>query len=102
MIKKEVQIEPSWKAALLGEFEKEYFLELSKFVKEEYTSQVIYPNPKNIFKAFDACPFNTVKVVILGQDPYHGEGQANGLSFAVNPNIDIPPLPSKYFSRNQK
>ena len=87
----DVKIEQSWKDALVDEFSKEYFLKLTQFVKEEYTKGAVYPAPKNIFKAFELCPFNSVKVVILGQDPYHGAGQANGLSFAVPPDTRLPP-----------
>lgn len=87
----EVKIEPSWKEHLSGEFEKEYFEKLTEFVKQEYKEGKVYPAPKNIFRAFELCPFNAVKVVILGQDPYHGPGQANGLSFAVNPEVALPP-----------
>ncbi len=86
-----VRIEPSWKAALEEEFGKPYFKELSKFVREEYVKNKIFPPPKDVFRAFDLCPFDTVKVVILGQDPYHGTGQANGLSFAVHEGIPLPP-----------
>ena len=87
----DVRLEESWKRELSGEFEKPYFVELTQFVKEEYTKKNIYPAPKNIFRAFDLCPFDTVKVVILGQDPYHRVGQANGLSFAVGENMKVPP-----------
>lgn len=87
----EVKIEPSWKEQLQGEFEKEYFRDLTEFVKDEYEAGAVYPAPKNIFRAFDLCPFGRVKVVILGQDPYHGERQANGLSFAVDDSERIPP-----------
>ena len=87
----EVKIEQSWKEKLEGEFEQEYFKELTSFVKKEYKEGVVYPAPKNIFRAFDLCPFDKVKVVILGQDPYHGEGQANGLCFAVNDGVALPP-----------
>ncbi|HRH24039.1 MAG TPA: uracil-DNA glycosylase [Candidatus Paceibacterota bacterium] len=86
-----VAIEPSWKDALKEEFDKLYFAELASFVKEEYTSTTVYPSPKFIFRAFELCPFDAVKVVILGQDPYHGPGQANGLSFAVNEGMRAPP-----------
>jgi uracil-DNA glycosylase len=86
-----VSIEPSWKEQLSDEFSKQYFIELTEFVRNEYKSGVVYPSPKNIFRAFDLCPFDKVKVVILGQDPYHGVGQANGLSFAVNEGTAIPP-----------
>lgn len=87
----EVKIEESWKEKLSGEFEKEYFAELTKFVKEEYQKGTVYPAPKNIFRIFDLCPFEKVKVVILGQDPYHGERQANGLAFAVDEREAVPP-----------
>jgi len=86
-----IRIEPSWKAALQEEFEKPYFKELSRFVREEYVKCKIYPHPKDVFRAFDLCPFERVGVVILGQDPYHGMKQANGLCFAVHEGIAIPP-----------
>jgi len=87
----EVKIEPTWKAVLTDEFGKEYFAALAAFVKDEYKKGAVYPAPKNIFRAFDLCPFDKVKVVILGQDPYHGAGQANGLCFAVGDGIALPP-----------
>ncbi len=87
----EVKIEPSWKEQLQEEFDKPYFKELTGFVRSEYQSKKIFPPPKDIFKAFDLCPFDNVKVVILGQDPYHGPGQAHGLCFSVNQNIPMPP-----------
>lgn len=88
----EVKIERSWKAVLAHEFDKSYFRELTAFVKDEYLNGgAIYPKPKDMFRAFDMCPFDKVKVVILGQDPYHGPGQANGLCFAVNPDVEAPP-----------
>ena len=87
----EVKIEPSWKTVLQDEFSKAYFEELTRFVKEEYKKGAVYPAPKNIFRAFDLCPFDKVKVVILGQDPYHGPKQANGLCFAVGEGVDLPP-----------
>jgi uracil-DNA glycosylase len=87
----EVKIEPSWKEALKEEFDKPYFEELTKFVKEEYVSATVYPAPKNIFRAFELTPFDDVKVVILGQDPYHGPKQAIGLSFAVSEGMRNPP-----------
>lgn len=87
-----VRIEESWKKHLAGEFEKDYFEKLTAFVREEYRGNTpIYPPAKLIFNAFDHCPFDKVKVVILGQDPYHGEGQANGLCFSVNKGIAMPP-----------
>lgn len=87
----DVKIEESWKKHLALEFEKPYFKELTDFVREEYKTKKIYPPPKDIFRAFDLCPFDTVKVVILGQDPYHGAGQANGLCFAVHHGVQTPP-----------
>jgi uracil-DNA glycosylase len=87
----EVAIEPSWKKHLAQEFEKPYFKELTDFVKEEYTSAKVYPAPKNLFRAFELTPFDEVKVVILGQDPYHGAGQAHGLSFSVVAGVRNPP-----------
>ena len=87
----EVEIEPSWKEALAGEFDTPYFKELADFVRDEYKSATVYPPPKFIFRAFELCPFDKVKVVILGQDPYHGPGQANGLSFAVKDGMTVPP-----------
>jgi uracil-DNA glycosylase len=86
-----VQIEPSWKNVLAPEFEKPYFSELVDFVKKEYASTKVYPPGKQIFNAFDHCPFDAVKVVILGQDPYHGPNQAHGLCFSVNEGIPMPP-----------
>lgn len=87
----EVKIENSWKEALVDEFSRDYFEQLTKFVKDEYKAGVVYPAPKNIFRAFDLCPLDQVKVVILGQDPYHGAGQANGLCFAVSEEVALPP-----------
>lgn len=86
-----VCIDPTWKQHLSIEFTSPYFKELSDFVKKEYQEHTIYPPPKQIFHAFDACPFDAVKVVILGQDPYHGPGQANGLCFAVPEKVPVPP-----------
>ena len=86
-----VKIEKSWLNELDYIFKKNFFINLIYKVKEEYKSYEIYPECKNIFNAFELCPFNNVKVVILGQDPYHGKNQANGLSFSVNKNIKIPP-----------
>lgn len=87
----EVKLEPSWKEKLADEFDEPYFAELAAFVKDEYKSKTVYPPPKFIFRAFELTPFDQVKVVILGQDPYHGRGQANGLCFAVNEGIALPP-----------
>ena len=86
-----VKIEETWAEKLSEEFEKEYFKNLTDFVKEEYQEHTIYPSGKQIFNAFDHCPFDQVKVVILGQDPYHGPGQAHGLAFSVNEGIPFPP-----------
>ncbi len=86
-----VRIEDSWKGVLKSEFEKPYFEQLVSFVKNEYLSHTIYPSAKLIFNAFDKCSFDEVKVVIVGQDPYHGEGQANGLCFSVNDGVALPP-----------
>jgi uracil-DNA glycosylase len=86
-----VRIEESWKKRLEAEFEKPYFSKLIEFVKSEYASTVIYPPGKLIFNAFDKCSFDNTKVVILGQDPYHGVNQANGLSFSVNDGVQSPP-----------
>jgi len=88
---KEINIDPSWKEVLKDEFGKEYCGKLRTFVHEEYSHAIIYPPPKNIFRAFDLTPFDKVEVVILGQDPYHGKGQANGLCFAVGEGITLPP-----------
>ena len=87
----DITIEASWKKVLSTEFEKPYFHELTKAVKQEYTSHTCYPKGKAIFSAFDACPFRDVKVVILGQDPYHGINQANGMCFSVQKGIALPP-----------
>jgi len=87
----DVKLEPSWKEALEEEFGKDYFAELAEFVRKEYTKGGIYPPPKQVFRAFELTPFTNVEVVILGQDPYHGAGQANGLSFAVNQGVRLPP-----------
>lgn len=86
-----LKIEDSWKRVLGQEETLDYFKSLSSFVKNEYKTETVYPPLKDIFRAFDLCPFDEVKVVILGQDPYHGIGQANGLSFAVHSGIKLPP-----------
>ncbi len=88
---KGVKIERSWKQSLFCEFKKEYFQKLSEFLRTEYLSGAVYPPTKDVFKAFDLCTFDKVKVVIIGQDPYHGAHQANGLSFAVQEGMSIPP-----------
>ncbi len=87
----EVRIDEQWKQVLAEEFKKPYFERLAEFVKSEYQQDRIFPPAKQIFSAFDRCPFSLVKVVILGQDPYHGPGQANGLCFSVNDRIPQPP-----------
>lgn len=86
-----VKIEQSWKDRLLAEFEKDYFVSLTGFVRNEYRSGKVFPPGKFIFRAFDLCPFDSVKVVIVGQDPYHDDNQANGLCFAVDTSIRKPP-----------
>ena len=87
----DVKIEDSWKAHIGVEFEKQYFVDLTKFVREEYMHNTCYPPGKMIFNAFNLCPFDKVKVVIIGQDPYHEPGQAHGLCFSVNDGIQFPP-----------
>ena len=87
----DVQIEPSWKQHLQQEFEKPYFQQLTQRVRQEYTTTACYPPGKFIFNAFNLCPFNQVKVVIIGQDPYHEPGQAHGLSFSVQQGVAFPP-----------
>lgn len=87
----EVQIEPSWKKLLSEEFARPYFQELVEFVRSEYTHHTVYPPGKMIFNAFNSCPVEQVKAVIIGQDPYHGPDQANGLCFSVNDGVSIPP-----------
>lgn len=85
-----VRIEPTWAEQLKDEFAKPYFRELAEFVRSEYGSRTVYPPAGRIFAAFDACGFEDVKVVILGQDPYHGPGQANGLCFSVADGVAVP------------
>lgn len=87
----QVQIEESWKKILQDEFDKPYFISLVDFVKSEYQNHQCYPKGKDIFNAFNYCPFSEVKVVIIGQDPYHGPNQANGLCFSVHDGIPHPP-----------
>lgn len=87
----DITIEDSWKTHLAHAFDTPVFKTLRSFVHDEYKHATVYPHPKNIFRAFLLCPFDTVKVVILGQDPYHGRGQANGLCFAVNEGVPLPP-----------
>lgn len=87
----EVKICDSWKSILKDEFEKDYFLRLAGFVKNEYQATTVYPPGGLIFNAFNLCPFGNVKAVIIGQDPYHGPGQAHGLCFSVREGVDFPP-----------
>lgn len=86
-----VRMEPGWKALLADQFEQPYFQQLAEFVRHEYQTQTVFPPAGRIFAAFDHCPLDKVKVVILGQDPYHGAGQANGLCFSVADGVRIPP-----------
>lgn len=86
-----VKIEPSWQALLRDEFEKPYFGQLTDFVRQQYQTQQIFPPASQIFRAFNTCPADKIKVVIIGQDPYHNVGQANGLCFSVGPNVPYPP-----------
>lgn len=86
-----VKIEMSWYNALAAEFKKDYFRQLTQFVHEEYRNCICYPPAKEVFNAFNLCPLNEVKVVILGQDPYHGAGQAEGLCFSVKTGVPLPP-----------
>jgi len=87
----DVKIEPTWKAELQTEFEKEYFKGLTGFVRNEYKTKLTFPPAPLIFNAFEQCPFDKVKIVIIGQDPYHGDGQAHGLCFSVNDGVAFPP-----------
>ncbi|MEJ1241737.1 uracil-DNA glycosylase [Chryseolinea sp. T2] len=87
----DVKISSSWKSRLADEFTKPYFQKLADFVRQEYSTQTVYPPGKEIFRAFDECDFDQVRVVIIGQDPYHGAGQANGLCFSVREGITLPP-----------
>ncbi len=87
----DVKLDASWKNTLKDEFEKDYFTQLVDFVKNEYRSHTVYPPGSKIFNAFDHCPFDKLKVVILGQDPYHGPNQAHGLCFSVNDGVTFPP-----------
>ncbi|SCY03242.1 Uracil-DNA glycosylase [Nonlabens sp. Hel1_33_55] len=97
-----VKIDPSWKEVLREEFNKEYFENLITFVKQEYETKTCYPPGNKIFAAFDRTPFEDVKVVILGQDPYHGAGQANGLCFSVADGITHPPSLINIFKEQQR
>lgn len=98
---KDVQIDPQWKNQLKEEFTKPYWETLTSFVRNEYTTNKVYPPSKDVFRAFHLCPFDEVKVVILGQDPYHGIKQANGLSFAVHDGIPLPPSLQNIFTEIQ-
>ena len=98
----QVQIHPSWQAQLAAEFQEDYFTKLVEFVRYEYRSGICYPPEKQIFAAFDRTPFDRVKVVILGQDPYHGPGQAHGLCFSVNPGVPSPPSLVNIFGEIQQ
>ena len=98
----DVKIAPDWKEVLAPEFEKPYFATLTDFVRQEYASRRIYPRGSNIFRAFDKCPFERLKVVIIGQDPYHGPGQANGLCFSVADGIPFPPSLQNIFKEMQR
>jgi uracil-DNA glycosylase len=98
----DVKIASSWKQRLSDEFDKPYFLKLIDFVRTEYQSNTIYPPGKEIFKAFDCCDFDNVKVVIIGQDPYHGPGQANGLCFSVRNGVRMPPSLLNIFKEIQQ
>lgn len=95
-------MEASWKGVLADEFTKSYFLELIDFVKSEYNKHSVYPPGKQIFRALDATPFHEVRVVILGQDPYHGRGQANGMCFSVNDGVPFPPSLRNIFAEIQR
>ena len=94
----EVRIAEDWKQILQPEFDKPYFETLTEFVRSEYASHQVFPRGSNIFRAFDKCPFEQLKVVIIGQDPYHGEGQANGLCFSVNDGVAFPPSLKNIFT----
>ena len=96
-----VQIEDSWKRHLQDEFEKPYFSQLTQWVRQEYSTTTCYPPGRLIFNAFNLCPFDKVKVVIIGQDPYHEPGQAHGLSFSVNDGVMFPPSLQNIFKEIQ-
>ncbi len=98
----DVKIHPSWKKALAAEFSQDYWQNLTTFVRQEYQSRRIFPPAPAIFRAFDLCPFDQVRVVIVGQDPYHGEKQANGLSFAVNDGVTLPPSLKNIFQEIER
>ena len=96
-----VAIEESWKEVLSPEFKKDYFIRLTDFVRQEYQTTTVYPPGKLIFNAFNLCPYPKVKVVIIGQDPYHGPGQAHGLCFSVNDGVPFPPSLQNIFKEIQ-
>jgi uracil-DNA glycosylase len=96
-----VRIEPNWKEALAPEFEKPYFTGLATFIRSEYLTKAVYPPARQVFRAFDLCPFDKVRIVIVGQDPYHGYHQANGLCFAVGEEIAHPPSLKNIFKEIQ-
>lgn len=96
-----VKIAESWRPVLASEFEKPYFQKLTSWVRGEYATTTVYPLGSQIFHAFDACPFDEVKVVILGQDPYHGKNQAHGLAFSVNEGVRTPPSLQNIFKELQ-
>jgi uracil-DNA glycosylase len=98
----DVKIAATWKQHLSHEFDKPYFMQLTDFVKTEYQAATIYPPGKEIFRAFDCCDFDQVKVVIIGQDPYHGPGQANGLCFSVRNGVRMPPSLVNIFKEIQQ
>ena len=97
----DVRIAEDWKEVLRGEFDKPYFEQLTNFVKKEYAAGQVFPSGANIFRAFDKCPLESLKVVIIGQDPYHGDGQANGLCFSVNDGVQFPPSLQNIFKEIQ-
>lgn len=90
-----------WAPLLEAEFEKDYYLRLREFLKKEYSNQVVYPEPQQIYNALHHTPYHNVKVVIIGQDPYHGPGQAHGLSFSVRPGVEAPPSLRNIFKELQ-
>jgi len=96
-----IQIPASWQKILFSEIKKPYFSDLISFVKSEYESTICYPKEDQIFAAFEHCPFENIAVVIIGQDPYHGPGQANGLCFSVNNGIPFPPSLNNIFKEIQ-
>lgn len=97
-----VKIEESWRKVLASEFEKPYFQHLTAFLRGEYATATVYPPGPQIFHAFEACPFDKVEVVILGQDPYHGKGQAHGLAFSVAEGVRTPPSLQNVFKELQE